>query len=102
MKGLFYEKNNNKIKIFEDKKVRTAWNENEEEWYFSVVDVVAILTEQKTVRGATFYWSKLKERLKKEGANELLTNCQQLKMQASDGKMWETDILSTKGILRLI
>ena len=77
---------NNKIQLFEDKTIRTAWDEEREEWYFSIVDVVAVLTEQKTLRGASNYWAKLKQRLKAEGADQLLTNCQQLKMTAADGK----------------
>ena len=90
-----------KTKIFEDKRIRTAWNETEEEWYFSVVDVVAVLTDND-YDGARDYWKVLKKRLKDEGAEQLVTNCNQLKMVAKDGKMRETDILSTKGILRLI
>ena len=74
---------NDKLQLFEDQSIRTAWDEEKEEWYFSVVDVVSALTEQKTARGASNYWAKLKHRLKAEGANELLTNCQQLKMKAS-------------------
>lgn len=68
------------IQLFENQRIRTAWNEEKEEWYFSIVDVVGVLTEQQSFRGASNYWAKLKERLKKEGANEPLTNCQQLKM----------------------
>ena len=75
----------NKIQLFEDKRIRTAWDEENEEWFFSIVDVVGVLTEQPTPRGATFYWGKLKQRLKEEGS-ELLSKCQQLKMTASDGK----------------
>ena len=90
------------IKPFEGKKIRTAWNEEKEEWYFSIVDVVAVLTDQTTQRGASNYWAKLKERLRAEGADQLLTNCQQLKMLAPDGKMRLTDVLDTEGILRLI
>ena len=71
----------NNIQIFEDKKIRTAWNESEEEWYFSVVDVVGVLTDQPNQRGASNYWAKLKQRLRDEGADQLLTNCQQLKME---------------------
>ena len=89
------------IKLFEDKQVRSVWDEKAQKWYFSVVDVVGILTEQQSRRGASNYWAKLKERIKAEGS-ELLTNCQQLKMQAPDGKMRETDALDTEGILRLI
>lgn len=94
--------NNDKIQIFEDKKIRTAWNEETEEWYFSVVDVVGVLTEQSTQRGASNYWAKLKERLKAEGADQLLTNCQQLKMTASDGKKRLTDVADTEQLLRII
>jgi hypothetical protein len=68
-----------KIKLFEDQPIRTAWDEGQEEWYFSVVDVVGVLTEQKTIDGARNYWKVLKNRLKKEGS-ELVTNCNQLKM----------------------
>jgi len=91
-----------KIQLFEDKKIRTAWNEENEEWYFSVVDVVGVLTEQSTQRGASNYWAKLKERLKAEGAEQLLTNCQQLKMTASDGKKRLTDVADTEQLLRII
>ena len=94
---------NDKIQLFEDKKIRTAWDEEKEEWYFSVVDVVGILTEQETQRGASNYWAKLKERLKAEGANELLTNCQQLKMKSpKDGKRYKTDVANTAQLLRII
>ncbi len=93
---------NDKIQIFEDKKIRTAWNEETEEWYFSVVDVVSVLTEQPTQRGASNYWAKLKERLKAEGASQLLTNCQQLKMTATDGKKRLTDVADTEQLLRII
>ena len=93
---------NDKIQLFEEQQIRTAWDKEKEEWYFSVVDVVGVLTEQGTPRGATNYWAKLKERLKKEGANELLTNCQQLKMLASDGKRRLTDVADTEQLLRII
>ena len=66
--------------------IRTAWDEEKEGWYFSIVDVVAVLTEQKTQRGASTYWVVLKKRLKDERAEQLLTNCKQLKMTAVDGK----------------
>ena len=92
----------NAIKVFEEKKVRTVWDSDKEEWYFSVVDVVKALTEQSTPRGASNYWAKLKERLKAEGANELLTNCQQLKMKAADGKRRLTDVATTEQLLRII
>ena len=91
-----------KIQIFEDKRIRTAWNEETEEWYFSVTDVIAVLTEQPTASGASNYWAKLKQRLKEEGADELLTNCQQLKMIASDGKRRATDVATTEQLLRII
>ena len=77
---------NNKLQLFENKTIRTAWDEEKEEWYFSIVDVVAVLTEQKTQRGASTYWVVLKKRLKDERAEQLLTNCKQLKMTAVDGK----------------
>ena len=91
-----------KIQLFENKRIRTAWDEEAEEWYFSVVDVVAVLTDQPTQRGASNYWAKLKERLRAEGANELLTNCQQLKMTAVDGKRRLTDVATTEQLLRII
>lgn len=91
-----------KIQLFEDKRIRTAWDEENEEWLFSVVDVVGILTDQPTQRGASNYWAKLKERLNEEGANQLLTNCQQLKMKAADGKRYNTDVVNTEQLLRII
>ena len=93
---------NNKIQLFEDKRIRTAWDEENKEWLFSIVDVVGILTEQPTQRGASNYWAKLKERLNEEGANQLLTNCQQLKMTAEDGKKRLTDVANTEQLLRII
>lgn len=93
---------NDKIQLFEDKRIRTAWDEEKEEWYFSIVDVVAVLTDQPTQRGASNYWAKLKQRLKDEGAEQLLTNCQQLKMTAEDGKKRLTDVASTQQLLRII
>jgi hypothetical protein len=92
----------NGMKLFEDKKIRTAWDEAKEQWLFSVVDVVGALTEQPTQRGASNYWAKLKERLKGEGADQLLTNCQQLKMKAADGKHYNTDVANTEQLLRII
>ncbi len=92
----------NELKLFEDSQIRTAWDDEKEEWYFSIVDVVAVLTEQKTTRGASTYWSVLKKRMKEEGANELLTNCKQLKMTASDGKKRLTDVADTEQLLRII
>lgn len=91
----------NKIKLFESKKIRTAWNEDEEEWYFSVVDVVEVLTDSADYQTARKYWNKLRQRLSEEGS-ELVTICHRLKMLAADGKMRETDVLDTKGLLRLI
>ena len=88
------------IKIFESKQVRTLWDAQKEDWWFSVVDICAILTEQPTQRNASTYWAVLKSRLKEEGANELLTNCKQLKMTAEDGKMRMTDVADTKQVLR--
>lgn len=91
-----------KIQLFEDQKIRTAWDTEKEEWYFSVTDVISVLTGQQTARGASNYWAKLKQRLKEEGADELLTNCQQLKMTASDGKRRVTDVATTEQLLRII
>lgn len=95
-------KNNNAIQLFEDKQIRTAWDAEREEWYFSIVDVIAVLTDQKTPRSASTYWAVLKKRLKDEGANELLTNCKQLKMTAADGKKRLTDVADTEQLLRII
>lgn len=92
-----------KIQLFEDQPIRTAWDPDQEEWYFSVVDVVGVLTGQATQRGASNYWAKLKERLKAEGADQLLTNCQQLKMKSpKDGKRYNTDVADTEQLLRII
>ena len=86
------------IKVFEEKKVRTVWDDKTEEWYFSIVDVVSILTESVDGRK---YWNKLKQRLKEEG-NETVTNCHQLKMLSTDGKMRLTDVATTEQLFRLI
>ena len=97
------EPENNAIQLFEDQKIRVAWDAEREEWYFSIVDVVAVLTEQETLRGASNYWAKLKERLKAEGADQLLTICQQLKMKSpKDGKRYKTDVADTEQLLRII
>ena len=88
----------NKIKVFENKKVRTAWNEETEDWFFSVIDVIEILTESENPRR---YWSDLKIKLSTEGS-ELYDDIVQLKLPATDGKMRLTDVLDTKGILRLV
>ena len=87
-----------KIQIFEDKRIRTAWNEEAEEWYFSIVDVVSVLTDSKD---PTAYWRKLKQRLKAEGS-ETVTNCHGLKMTAPDGKKRMTDVVDTEQLLRII
>ena len=89
------------LQLFENQAIRTAWNEDEEEWYFSVVDVVGVLTDQPDVRRAAKYWSVLKTRLKAEGS-ELTTNCSQLKLKAADGKRRLTDVANTEQLLRII
>ena len=86
------------IKLFENYKVRTLWDEEKEDWYFSVVDIVAILSESPNPRK---YWSVLKTRLRKEGS-QLTTDCSQLKMKSADGKYYKTDVLDTEGVLRLV
>ena len=86
------------VKLFESQEIRSAWNEDEAEWYFSVVDVVGVLTESQDGRK---YWNKLKQRLKYEG-NETVTNCHQLKLKAADGKMRLTDVATTEQILRIV
>ena len=93
---------NDKIQLFEDKRIRTAWDEEKEEWYFSVVDVAAVLTDQPDARHASTYWAVLKKRLNNEGADQLLTNCKQLKMTASDGRKRLTDVADTEQLLRII
>ena len=94
--------NNDALQLFEDQPIRSAWDAEREEWYFSVVDVVGVLTDQKDQRGASNYWAKLKQRLKAEGADELLTNCQQLKLKSKDGKRRLTDVADTEQLLRII
>lgn len=92
-----------KIQLFEDKRIRTAWDEEREDWYFSIVDVIAVLTNQPDQRSASNYWAKLKQRLKEEGAVQLLTNCQQLKLKSSkDGKRYKTDVADAEQLLRII
>ncbi len=88
----------NSIQLFEDKKVRTLWDSDQEKWYVSIIDVIAILTDSSNSRK---YWSVLKTRLKKEGS-QLATNCSQLKMQSSDGKFYKTDVADTEQLFRLI
>ena len=92
---------NDQIQLFENKKIRTAWDAEKEEWYFSIVDVVAVLTDQPDQRHAAKYWSVLKTRLKKEGS-ELTTKCSQLKMRSADGKRYNTDVADTEQLLRII
>ena len=89
------------IQLFQERKVRTAWDDQEEKWYFSVVDVCGVLTDSKDALTARKYWNKLKQRLKEEG-NETVTNCHQLKMLAADGKMRLTDVADTEQLFRLI
>lgn len=91
----------NEIKQFEERSIRSVWNEEREEWFFSVVDVVGVLTDQPDARHAAKYWSVLKVRLKEEGS-ELPTNCSQLKMRAADGKMRLTDAATTEQLFRII
>ena len=91
----------NNIQLFEDRRIRAVWDEEKEEWLFSIVDVVGVLTEQPTQRGASNYWAKLKERVFAEGFQPL-TDCQQLKMKAYDGKLRLTDVANTEQLLRII
>lgn len=94
---------NDKLQMFEDQPIRTAWDEEQEEWFFSVVDVVGVLTEQTTQRNASTYWAVLKKRLVAEGADQLLTNCKQLKLKSlKDGKRYKTDVATTEQLLRII
>lgn len=86
------------IKLFQSKQIRSVWNEEEQQWYFSVIDVVGALTDSID---PSAYWRKLKQRLISEG-NETVTNCHRLKMQAADGKMRLTDVANTKDMLRII
>ncbi|MBQ8760951.1 MAG: Bro-N domain-containing protein [Bacteroidales bacterium] len=89
------------LQLFEQKKVRTVWDDEQEKWYFAIIDVVAVLTEQDDHLKARKYWNKLKQRLKEEG-NETVTNCHQFKLQAADGKMRLTDVADTEQLFRLI
>ena len=91
----------NKVQLFENQPIRTAWDEENEEWYFSIVDVVGVLTEQPNTDGARNYWKVTKNRLKKEGS-QLVTNCNQLKMLSQDGKRRNTDVANTEQLLRII
>lgn len=92
---------NDKLQMFENQPIRTAWDETQEEWYFSVVDVVAALTESPDYNTGRKYWNKLKQRMREEG-NELVTECHQLKMKAADGKRRLTDVATTEQLLRII
>ena len=92
---------NDRLQLFEEQPIRTAWDEENEEWYFSIVDVVAVLTESRDYNSGRKYWNKLKQRMKNEG-NELVTNCHQLKMKAADGKRRLTDVANTEELLRII
>jgi len=89
------------IKLFEQKEVRSVWSDDEEKWYFSIIDIISILTDQPTHQGARNYWKVLKSRLLKEG-NETVTNCNRLKLLAEDGKMRLTDVADTEQLFRLI
>ena len=89
------------LQLFEEHKVRTAWDSEQEKWYFSIVDVVAVLTDSTDYTTSRKYWNKLKQRLKEEG-NETVTNCHQLKLHAADGKMRLTDVADTEQLFRLI
>jgi antirestriction protein ArdC len=91
----------NKIQLFQDKKIRTHWDENKELWYFSVIDIIQVLADKKNYQEARNYWKVLKHRLLKEGSQPV-TICNRLKMKATDGKMRLTDVADTKGIFRLI
>ena len=93
-----FNDDSNVVQLFENQRIRTAWDEESEEWYFSIVDVIGILTESADGRK---YWNKLKQRLKEEG-NEAVTNCHQLKLPAADGKKRLTDVANTEQLLRII
>lgn len=91
------------LQLFEDQPIRAAWDNEKEEWYFSVTDVIGVLTEQSDTRHASTYWAVMKKRLKEEGADELLTNCKQLKLKSpKDGKRYKTDVANTEQLLRII
>ena len=90
------------IQLFENAKIRVIWDDEQEKHFFSVVDVVGVLSEQATARNASVYWAVVKKRLKAEGADELITNCKQLKLPAADGKKYSTDVADLEGILRIV
>ncbi|MEK6868506.1 MAG: Bro-N domain-containing protein, partial [Nanoarchaeota archaeon] len=89
----------NNLIVFQDKKIRRTWFN--EEWFYSVIDIIAVLTEQDNFKIARKYWNKLSQRLREEGS-EVVTNCHQLKLPAADGKFYETDCANTKTIFRII
>ena len=91
----------NSIRFFEEKNVRSIWNEKNDKWYFSIIDIVAVLTNQAEYKKAQSYWTTLKSRLKKEGS-EVVTNCDKLKLRASDGKYYQTDVADIETVFRLI
>lgn len=91
----------NKIQLFEERKVCTLWDDEQEKWYFLIIDVIGVLTDQQDYQASRNYWKVLKFRLSKE-ANQLVTICNQLKMQAPDGKMCMTDVADTEQLFRLI
>ena len=93
--------NTESLQLFEDRRIRTAWNEEEEKWYFSIVDIISVLTDSVDYQTARKYWNKLKQRLSEEG-NETVTNCHQLKLTAADGKQRITDVADTEQLFRLI
>ncbi|MFA4831187.1 MAG: BRO family protein [Patescibacteria group bacterium] len=95
------KKNNKQITIFEGKKIRRHWDKKQEKWYFSIIDIIAILTEQPDFKKAQSYWTTLKSRLKQEG-NESVTKCDKLKLQSADGKYYKTDVADVETLLRLI
>ena len=94
-------KKDTSIRLFEEKKVRSVWNEQNEKWYFSVIDIIAVLTEQIEYKKAQSYWTTLKGRLKKEGS-EVVTKCDKLKLVANDGKKYLTDVADIETIFRLV
>ena len=94
--------NTESLQLFEEQPIRTAWDNTSEECFFSIVDVVGVLTEQPDARHASTYWAVMKKRLKNEGADQLLTNCKQLKLKSADGKRYNTDVANTEQLLRII
>lgn len=90
------------IQLFDSTRIRVIWDDEQEKYFFSVVDVVGVLSEQETARNATVYWAVVKKRLKAEGADELITNCKQLKLPAADGKKYLTDVADLEQILRIV